>query len=383
MSQLLRHVPDEYRGRVFATMESMVWSTMMVSMMLAGIASQYWDPRVIGAVGRRPQLHDRDLLGVGELDRAAAGAGRRRRRRRRGGSAWRAHRLRLGRRQGWCWLPARQSGSGAASRCGWPRRARGWPSTTTAPKPRRAHTAEECGGAPLFRANLESVAEIERLFAEVEERCGRLDGLVNNAARFTRRDPIEITEADWDFIHSVNLKAVFFCCQQARGSCGETGGGRIVNISSLGGIRPWAEHAHYCASKAGVIMLTRALAKAFAPEITVNSVAPGVIPFDDIDARGLKMIEATPGAARRYPGGGGRCGGLFPEGIELHHRAGAGGGRRPEPAIGMRPACKNRGAVHCLRKNCARLWKSDASGLIPRDLAVHRIIPAPARFCRT
>ena len=66
----------------------------------------------------------------------------------------------------------------------------------------------------------------------------------------------------------------------------QTGGGRIVNISSLGGIRPWAEHAHYCASKAGVIMLTRALAKAFAPDITVNSVAPGVIPFDDIDHRG-------------------------------------------------------------------------------------------------
>ena len=75
------------------------------------------------------------------------------------------------------------------------------------------------------------------------------------------------------------------------------GGGRIVNISSLGGIRPWAEHAHYCASKAGVIMLTRALAKAFAPTITVNSVAPGVIPFDDIDDAGLRMIVNTP--ARR------------------------------------------------------------------------------------
>ncbi len=67
-----------------------------------------------------------------------------------------------------------------------------------------------------------------------------------------------------------------------------------MNISSLGGIRPWAEHAHYCASKAGVIMLTRALAKAWAPEITVNSVAPGVIPFEDIDDRGEKMIAATP-----------------------------------------------------------------------------------------
>jgi 3-oxoacyl-[acyl-carrier protein] reductase/pteridine reductase len=74
----------------------------------------------------------------------------------------------------------------------------------------------------------------------------------------------------------------------------KSGGGRIVNISSLGGLRPWAEHAHYCASKAGVIMLTRALANAFAPEITVNSVAPGVIPFDDIDERGKRLIARTP-----------------------------------------------------------------------------------------
>jgi 3-oxoacyl-[acyl-carrier protein] reductase/pteridine reductase len=158
-------------------------------------------------------------------------------------------------------------------------------------------TAEECGGAALFRANLESVDEIGRMFGEVEERLGRLDGLVNNAARFTRFDPMAITEKDWDFIHSVNLKAVFFCCQNGARVMKKTGGGRIVNISSLGGLRPWAEHVHYNASKAGVIMLTRALAKAWAPEITVNSVAPGVIPFEDIDERGKRMIEATP--ARR------------------------------------------------------------------------------------
>ncbi|HEY1496659.1 MAG TPA: SDR family oxidoreductase [Candidatus Solibacter sp.] len=155
-------------------------------------------------------------------------------------------------------------------------------------------TAEECGGAELFRANLESVPQIQQMFADVEQRLGRLDGLVNNAARFTRFDALAITEKDWDFIHSVNLKAVFFCCQQAARIMKRQGEGRIVNISSLGGIRPWAEHAHYCASKAGVIMLTRALSKAFAPEITVNSVAPGVIPFDDIDERGKRMIENTP-----------------------------------------------------------------------------------------
>jgi 3-oxoacyl-[acyl-carrier protein] reductase/pteridine reductase len=135
------------------------------------------------------------------------------------------------------------------------------------------------------------------MFAEVERRAGRLDALVNNAARFTRFDPLQITEADWDFIHDVNLKAVFFCCQEGARMMRKTGSGRIVNISSLGGIRPWAEHVHYCASKAGVIMLTRALAKAFAPEITVNSVAPGVIRVGELDDLARAMVRATP--ARR------------------------------------------------------------------------------------
>jgi NAD(P)-dependent dehydrogenase (short-subunit alcohol dehydrogenase family) len=155
-------------------------------------------------------------------------------------------------------------------------------------------TAADCNNAPLYRANLEHVAEIEKMFAQIAADHGRLDGLVNNAARFTRFDPLCITEKDWDFIHTVNLKAVFFCCQQAAILMQKTGGGRIVNISSLGGIRPWADHAHYCASKAGVIMLTKALSKSFAPEITVNSVAPGVIPFEDIDQAGLRLIDQTP-----------------------------------------------------------------------------------------
>ncbi len=154
--------------------------------------------------------------------------------------------------------------------------------------------ARECGGAPVFQADLAQVTEIRRLFSEVRQQFGLLDCLVNNAARFTRIDPLDITEADWDFIHEVNLKATFFCCQEGARQMKELGAGRIVNISSLGGIRPWAEHVHYCASKAGVIMMTKALAKALAPEITVNSVAPGVISFNDVDARTRAMIEATP-----------------------------------------------------------------------------------------
>jgi NAD(P)-dependent dehydrogenase (short-subunit alcohol dehydrogenase family) len=155
--------------------------------------------------------------------------------------------------------------------------------------------AEECGGAPVFQADLAHVEEIRRLFAEVSERFGTLYGLVNNAARFTRFDPLDITEADWDFIHNTNLKGTFFCCQEGAKQMLAGEGGRIVNISSLGGVRPWADHAHYCASKAGLIMLTKALAKAWAPRITVNSVAPGVIPFDnDVDTTVQKMIDATP-----------------------------------------------------------------------------------------
>ena len=154
--------------------------------------------------------------------------------------------------------------------------------------------SRECSGAPVFQADLARVQEIQRLFREVREQFGLLNCLVNNAARFTRLDPLDIREDDWDFIHSVNLKATFFSCQEGARQMKELGAGRIVNISSLGGIRPWAEHVHYCASKAGVIMLTKALAKALAPEITVNSVAPGVIGFNDIDARTQAMIEATP-----------------------------------------------------------------------------------------
>jgi NAD(P)-dependent dehydrogenase (short-subunit alcohol dehydrogenase family) len=154
--------------------------------------------------------------------------------------------------------------------------------------------SHECGGAPIFQADLANVEEIRRLFREVRERFGLLNCLVNNAARFTRIDALEITEADWDFIHQVNLKATFFCCQEGARQMRELGAGRIVNISSLGGIRAWPEHVHYCASKAGVIMLTRALAKSLAPEITVNSVAPGVISFNDVDARTQAMIDATP-----------------------------------------------------------------------------------------
>jgi 3-oxoacyl-[acyl-carrier protein] reductase/pteridine reductase len=161
-------------------------------------------------------------------------------------------------------------------------------------------TAAECGNAPLYRANLESVEEIKAMFA----RIGQLDGLVNNAARFTKIPPLELTERDWDFIQNVNLKATFFCAQQAallmrRNPSGE---GRIVNISSMGAFLTWPDHTHYCASKAGVVSLTRNLARALAPDISVNSVAPGVIPFEEKDDPAILALAATTPAGR--PGTG-------------------------------------------------------------------------------
>ena len=155
-------------------------------------------------------------------------------------------------------------------------------------------TAAQCGNAEIFQADMGNVGAIRSMVDRVAHHFGRLDGIVNNAARFTKFDPLQIEEKDWDFIHSVNLKSVFFACQAAAKVMLEGDGGHIVNISSLGALKPWQDHAHYCASKAGVVMLTKCLAKAWAPKISVNTVAPGVIPFDKTDERIERFIASTP-----------------------------------------------------------------------------------------
>jgi NAD(P)-dependent dehydrogenase (short-subunit alcohol dehydrogenase family) len=156
-------------------------------------------------------------------------------------------------------------------------------------------TAEACGGA-IFQADLADVSEIRRLFGEIGKAYGRLDALVNNAANYRKTPILETEPGDWDALHAANLRAVYFCCQAAaRIMLEQPGGGRIVNLSSLGGLRPWAGYAPYNASKAGVIHMTRSLAKELAPKISVNSVAPGVIEFSDEHEPSVQsMIDATP-----------------------------------------------------------------------------------------
>ena len=122
-------------------------------------------------------------------------------------------------------------------------------------------------------------SDVQKLFAVTEAEFKRLDILVNNAGMFFAADFEQLTEEQWDRILNTNLKSQFLCCQTAAPIMKRQGRGRIINISSLGGLLPWPAYTHYCVSKAGSIMLTKCLARALGPEITVNSVAPGTIQF--------------------------------------------------------------------------------------------------------
>jgi pteridine reductase len=134
------------------------------------------------------------------------------------------------------------------------------------------------GEAICIQAELTHVAEIDRLFAQIEQHFGRLDILVNNAAIFSPTPVGSIQEAQWDAILDTNLKAQFFAAQRAAPLLTQSGRGRIINF---GGLQAWPTYTAYSVSKAGVIMLTRCLARALAPAVTVNAIAPGTISFPD------------------------------------------------------------------------------------------------------
>jgi NAD(P)-dependent dehydrogenase (short-subunit alcohol dehydrogenase family) len=130
--------------------------------------------------------------------------------------------------------------------------------------------------AVALSADLREVKSIPRLFAEAAKHFGRLDILVNNAAVFFPARVETATEEQWNTALDTNLKAQFFCAQAAAPLLKESRG-VIVNFASIGGLLPWPAYVPYCVSKAGVIMLTRCLARALAPEVRVNAVAPGTI----------------------------------------------------------------------------------------------------------
>ena len=139
----------------------------------------------------------------------------------------------------------------------------------------------QAGGARAIavQGDVSKRADVERLFSAVEKEFSRLDILVNNAGMFFPAKFEDLTDEQWDKILDANLKSQFLCAQAAAPIMKRQGRGRIINLSSLGGLLAWPLYTHYCVSKAGSIMLTRCLARALGPEILVNSIAPGTIQF--------------------------------------------------------------------------------------------------------
>ncbi|MFJ7847782.1 SDR family NAD(P)-dependent oxidoreductase [Peribacillus sp. NPDC097206] len=139
----------------------------------------------------------------------------------------------------------------------------------------------EGGQALAIGCDIANLDEIQNMFQMVADTFGRLDILVNNAGISITKPSIEVTSEDWDAMFNINIKGLFFACQEAAKIMIEQGSGKIINISSIGGIKTFKRIAPYGASKAAVIQLTKSLASEWARHgILVNGIAPGLISTD-------------------------------------------------------------------------------------------------------
>ena len=145
------------------------------------------------------------------------------------------------------------------------------------------------------RCDVTKEASVRRAIRTVAQRMGGLDVLVNNAGNYETVAFDELTLKQWDTIFASNVRGPFLVSREALKYLRD-GKGTIVNLGSLGGLRAWSTHAHYCSSKAALHMLTKAMAKALAPEIAVNCVAPGMIDLGDPGAASFmrRMMKQTP-----------------------------------------------------------------------------------------
>ena len=147
--------------------------------------------------------------------------------------------------------------------------------------------------ALAIRCDLRDPKSIQETMTAVIEEFGQLDLLVNNAGIFAS-EPLEaISVEQWDAMFTTNTRAPFLMAKAAHPHLKATKG-RILNIGSLGGLHPWATHAHYCTSKAALHMLSKTMAKAWAPEISVNCIAPGMIVQGEVDEAYEHFARKTP-----------------------------------------------------------------------------------------
>lgn len=142
-------------------------------------------------------------------------------------------------------------------------------------------------------ADLRQPESIRSAIGEAAAAFGRLDILVNSAGRFETAALENISVEQWDAMFETNTRGPFLAAQAAHPHL-KAARGRIINIGSLGGIHPWPTHAHYCTSKAALHMLTQTMSKAFAPEISVNCVAPGMIVSGEPSAEYEHFAKKTP-----------------------------------------------------------------------------------------
>jgi 3-oxoacyl-[acyl-carrier protein] reductase/pteridine reductase len=149
--------------------------------------------------------------------------------------------------------------------------------------------------ALAVRTDLTDAESIRQSVAAVVEEFGRLDILINNAGLFEQAALEEITAEQWDRMFATNTRAPFLMGQAAYPHL-RAASGCIINIGSLGGTHPWATHAHYCTSKAALHMLSQTMAKAWAPEVSVNCVVPGMI----VLAGAAPEVEAQSKAGNPY-----------------------------------------------------------------------------------
>jgi NAD(P)-dependent dehydrogenase (short-subunit alcohol dehydrogenase family) len=137
---------------------------------------------------------------------------------------------------------------------------------------------QESGGhAIAVQADISSKKDIDALVHEAHRALGRLDILVNSASLFESAPFDAISEADWDRVLGVNLRGPFLLSQAAAPLLRANGGGVIVNIADLSALQPWPSFAHHSVSKAGLVHLTRILARVLAPDVRANCVAPGTV----------------------------------------------------------------------------------------------------------
>jgi 3-oxoacyl-[acyl-carrier protein] reductase/pteridine reductase len=158
-----------------------------------------------------------------------------------------------------------------------------------------AELAQQGVEALAVRCDVTDEMSVREMVKEVARDLGGIDVLVNNAANYETVEFEKITVAQWDAIFASNTRGPFLVSRESLPYLRKRRGS-IVNMGSLGGFRPWATHAHYCSSKAAVHMLTKVMAKALAPEIAVNAVAPGMIDLGERAAAEFmkKMARQTP-----------------------------------------------------------------------------------------